>query len=81
LRVLSSNGQVFNSAGIQVATVTGTTVETPPVQPNGGGINSTLTVTLPGGGLTPGNFVEVQLLLGVNQAGRFRFFISQEALP
>jgi hypothetical protein len=81
LRVLSSTGHVFNNSGVEVATVTGTTLETPPTQANGGGLNSTLTITLPAGGLTPGQSIDVQLLLGVNQAGNFRFFISQEALP
>ena len=80
LRVLSSTG-VVTSGGSTVVTVLGTTLETPPAQPIGGGVNSTLTVTLPGGLLTPGSSVDVQLLLGVNQAGAFRFFVSQEALP
>jgi hypothetical protein len=81
LRLLSSTGIVTDSGGATVATVMGTTLETPPAQANGGGLNSTLTVTMPGGGLTPGSFLEVQMLMGVNQAGSFRFFISQEALP
>jgi hypothetical protein len=81
LRVISSTGAVTDSSGNTVVTVMGTTLQTPPAQPNGGGQNSTLTVTLPGGGLTPGSSIDVQLLLGVSQAGNFRFFISQEALP
>jgi hypothetical protein len=81
LRVLSSTGTVTDSSGNTVATVMGTTLQTPPAQPNGGGQNSSLTVTLPGGGLAPGSSIDVQLLLGVSQAGNFRFFISQEALP
>jgi hypothetical protein len=57
-----------------------TTLETPPTQANGGGYNSTLSVSLPGG-LLPGQSVDVNLTLGVKQAGTFRFLIIVEALP
>ncbi|HEX8634975.1 MAG TPA: Calx-beta domain-containing protein [Pyrinomonadaceae bacterium] len=80
LRVLSSTGAVVNSAGTTLVTVNGLTLEAP-VQPNGGGLNSTLTVTLPGGGLAPGNTIDVQFLLGVQQQGQFSFFVNVEALP
>jgi hypothetical protein len=81
LRVLSSNGVVRDSAGNQVgATINGLTLEGPP-QPNGGGLNSTLTVVLPGGGLAPGATIDVQFLLGVQEQGAFSFFINTEALP
>ncbi|MDT7603414.1 MAG: hypothetical protein QOF61_1411, partial [Acidobacteriota bacterium] len=63
--------------------VQGTTLEQPPTQPNGGGFNSSLsagTVTL-GTPLAPGASVNVQFLLGVQQRGSFRFFITIEALP
>ncbi|MCA1567468.1 MAG: cadherin-like domain-containing protein [Acidobacteria bacterium] len=80
LRVLSSTGAVTNSAGTVVVTVNGLTLE-PPTQPNGGGLNSTLTVVLPGGGLAPGNTIDVQFLLGVQEQGGFRFFVNVEALP
>lgn len=60
--------------------VRGTTVEQPPAQPLGGGLNSTATVTLPGGGLAPGASVDVQFLLGVQQEGIFRFLINVEGL-
>ncbi len=80
LRVLSSTGAVTNSAGTVVATVNGLTLEQPP-QPNGGGLNSTLTVALPGGGLAPGNSIDVQFLLGVQEQGTFKFFVNVEALP
>lgn len=64
-------------------TVQGTTLEQPPTQPNGGGYNSTLaagtiTTSTP---LAPGASVNVQFLLGVQQAGMFRFLITIEALP
>ncbi|HYP00241.1 MAG TPA: lamin tail domain-containing protein [Pyrinomonadaceae bacterium] len=80
LRVLSSNGQVRNSAGTLVVTVTGLTLEGPP-QPNGGGLNSTLTVIPPGGSLAAGSTIDVQFLLGVQEQGNFSFFVNVEALP
>jgi hypothetical protein len=80
LRVLSSTGVVRNSAGTIVRTVNGLTLEAPP-QPNGGGLNSALTVVLPGGMLAPGNSIEVQFLLGVQEQGSFSFFVNVEALP
>jgi hypothetical protein len=70
------------SAPCQV-TAKGTTLETPPAQPNGGGLNSTLavgSVTL-GTPLANGASVDVQFLLGVQQTGSFRFLIITEALP
>jgi hypothetical protein len=80
LRVLSSNGQVTTSAGTVLVTVNGLTLE-PPAQPNGGGLNSSLTVVVPGGGLAPGNTIDVQFLLGVQEQGSFSFFVNVEALP
>jgi hypothetical protein len=61
----------------------GTTVEEPPAQPNGGGLNSTLsagTVTM----MTPianGASINLQFLFGVQQGGSFRAFVIVEALP
>jgi hypothetical protein len=63
--------------------VEGTTLETPPSQPNGGGFNTTLsagTVTL-GTPLANGASVNLQFLLGIQQAGKFKFLINVEALP
>jgi hypothetical protein len=80
LRVLSSTGVVTNSQGQEVVTVTGLTVEQAPASPGGGGLNSTLTVVLPGGMLAPGNTIDVQFLLGVQQQGSFRFLVNVEAL-
>lgn len=80
LRVLSSTGAVINSAGATVVTVTGLTLEGPP-QPNGGGLNSTLTVIPPGGALAAGASIDVQFLLGVQEQGQFSFFVNVEALP
>jgi hypothetical protein len=60
--------------------VTGTTLEQPPSQPNGGGINSTLRVTL-GTPLADGASLPVNFRLGIQQIGTFRFYIIVEALP
>ncbi len=63
--------------------VEGTTLETLPNQPNGGGYNSTLsagTVTL----ATPlqnNTAVNLQFVLGIETPGTFRFYIIIEALP
>ena len=80
LRVLSSTGVVTNSQGQEVVTVTGLTVEQAPAPTGWGGLNSTLTVVLPGGMLAPGNTIDVQFLLGVQQQGSFRFLVNVEAL-
>lgn len=60
--------------------VQGTTLEQPPAQPAGGGLNSSATLTLPEGGLPPGGAVDVQFLLNVVQAGSFRFYVNVEGL-
>jgi hypothetical protein len=66
-----------------VCTMTATTLETPPTQNSGGGLNSSLavgTITL----ATPlqnGQSINVEFLLGVQQTGSFRFFLNVEALP
>lgn len=63
--------------------VAGLTLETPPSQPIGGGFNSTLsagTINLETP-LPPNSSITVNFLLGVQQTGRFRFFVNVEALP
>jgi hypothetical protein len=95
LRVLSSGNITVNvndaatcaSAGFPSApctiTVVGTTLETPPAQPLGGGNNSSVTtgtITL-GSPLAPGASVNLQFLLGVQTTGGFKFFFNIEALP
>ena len=66
--------------------VLGTTLEhpslMPPYQPNGGGFNSSLvagsiTFDYP---LPPGESVNLQFLLGIQQTGKFRFLINIEAV-
>jgi uncharacterized protein len=63
--------------------VLGTTVEQPGTltQPNGGGLNSSVTVAIPGGALAPNAPIDLHFLLGVQQGGNYRFFINVEALP
>jgi uncharacterized repeat protein (TIGR01451 family) len=64
-------------------TVLGTTLEQPPNQTGGGGLNSTIssgTITL-ANPLASGASINVQFLLGVQQTGTFRFLIIVEALP
>lgn len=77
----SSDSTVTLSNGTQVL-VRGTTVETPPQQSGGGGLNSSLGVfayslSQP---LAPGASTNVQFVLGVQQPGNFRFFINVEAI-
>ncbi|HEX6284849.1 MAG TPA: hypothetical protein VFZ71_08240, partial [Pyrinomonadaceae bacterium] len=64
-------------------TVFGTTLEQPPTQSLGGALNSSLsagTITLPTP-LAPGQSINLQFLLGVQQTGAFKFFFNIEALP
>ena len=78
------DGSNFNiSTSLGSLTVLGTTVEQPAplLQPNGGGLNSSLTVAIPGGSLAPGATIDLHFLLGVQQGGSYRFFINVEALP
>jgi len=54
-----------------------------PLQPNGGGLTSTLaagTVTS-GTPIAPGATIDLQFVLGVQQDGSFRFLVNVEALP
>ncbi|MGH9970252.1 MAG: hypothetical protein ACREBG_20990 [Pyrinomonadaceae bacterium] len=61
--------------------VRGTQLEEPPVQPNGGGWNSSLNVGFIdlGTPLNNGQSVSVQFLVGVQQLGSFRIFMNVEA--
>ncbi|HZI18137.1 MAG TPA: Ig-like domain-containing protein [Pyrinomonadaceae bacterium] len=81
--ITSSQVVVSNPCGGGNLTVEGTTLETPPAQPNGGGINSTLsagTVTL-ATPLAHNQSINLQFLTGVQQTGNFRFMVVIEALP
>ena len=61
-------------------TVRGTTLEQPPVQTLGGGINSSLTVTL-GTPLPDGDAIPVQFRLGIFEHGNYNFCVLAEGLP
>jgi hypothetical protein len=66
-----------------LVTVKGLTLETPPAQSASAATNSTVTagfITL-GTPLANGASANIQFLLGVQQAGSFRFFLNVEALP
>lgn len=64
-------------------TVKGTTLEVPPGQPNGGAFNSTFSASDVTGAtpLGPGESIELQFLLGIQQTGKYQFFVEAEALP
>jgi hypothetical protein len=64
-------------------TVQGTTLEEPPSQPNGSGFNGSMsagTVTL-ATPLANGASLNLQFLLGLQQTGLFKFYLTIEALP
>lgn len=70
-------------SGNSTITVKGTTLEQPPLQPNGGGYNSTLsagTINL-ATPLANGASIDLRFVLGIQQTGLFKFFINVEALP
>ena len=76
LRALSSDDITINGLAVK-----GLTLETPPLQPTGGGLNSTLSagaITL-AAPLTAGAKVNVQFRLGVVQGGSYRFYANIEA--
>jgi len=60
--------------------VKGTTLEEPPTQAAGGGLGSSVTVSL-GTPLANGASVNVNFLLGVEVKGSFNFYVVWEALP
>lgn len=78
--------RALNSTDIQVTVngspvdVRGTSVEEPPNQPNGGGLNSSLAVGAIdlNNQLEDGESVSVQFLLGVMQTGRFKLYVNLE---
>ncbi|MCA1616827.1 MAG: lamin tail domain-containing protein, partial [Acidobacteria bacterium] len=86
LRALTSGNlsvSVSAACGGASVQVRGTTLEAPPAQALGGGLNSTFSagavaLDTP---LAAGASINVQFLLGVEQTGDFRFFINVEALP
>jgi CSLREA domain-containing protein len=75
----SGNTMVTLSDNTTVITLYGTMINTPPNQPNAGGLNSSGEVMLPAP-LGQGAGIDVRFLLGVQQGGSFRFFVNVEAV-
>ena len=83
LRALSApdeTGLVVSGGG--TADSFGVTLEEPPAQPLGGGLNSTLAAGTisPATPLAPGDSINLTFLLGVERAGLFRFYVNVEAV-
>jgi hypothetical protein len=81
LRLTDSMDQMVTTSLGTTLTIKGTQLEQPPNQSLGGGLNTSLSVQLPTGGLANGDSVDVQFLMNVIQNGKFRFFFNVEALP
>ncbi|HYN84547.1 MAG TPA: lamin tail domain-containing protein [Pyrinomonadaceae bacterium] len=84
LRAVSSSDIMVTKTNGEVVPVQGTVLEEPPVQPNGGGWNTswapTGTINLESP-MAPGAAFNVQFLLNIQQAGTFRIVVIVEALP
>lgn len=80
LRALTSSTIEVTFTGGVGGTASGITLEEPPTQSLGGGLNSSWNVPLLGG-LAPGQTIAVNITVGVQQAGSFRFAVIIEALP
>jgi uncharacterized repeat protein (TIGR01451 family)/CSLREA domain-containing protein len=81
LRALTSSDTAANVSLLGTMIVKGTMLEQPDQTIKGGGVNSSLSVQLPEGGLAAGESIDVQFMLGVMQAGNFRFFVTVEGTP
>ncbi len=83
LRVLSSSDEAAVGTSTGPKATKATILEEPPIQPNGGGYNSSLNVPFVSSGspLANGASVNVVFRLGVNREGTYRFFFIVEALP
>src|SRR5205085_11179871 len=79
LRALDSVNISVPVTGGGTISVKGTTIEQPPAQTSGGGLNSTMVVALPAP-LGANANVAVQFVLGVQQGGNFRFLVNVEAI-
>lgn len=82
IRVLNSPTQTITLTDTTTVTAQALTLQTPPAQADGGGLNSTLaegviTTTAP---LANGASTVVEFNLGVQVNGSFRFYINVEAL-
>lgn len=76
----SSGSVVVTLSGGGTTTVRGTTLEQPPTQVNGGGFNSSMSVSL-GSPLKAGASIDLRFLFGVQQQGKFGFCAVIETLP
>jgi hypothetical protein len=74
LRMLTSTDTTANGGTIMII---GSAVQAPSDPVNGGGFNSTVTVSIPGG-LATGASINVRFLLGVAATGNFKFYINAE---
>ena len=83
LRPRSSDAIGVPLTGGSTVAVNGTTLEQPPMQPNGGGFNSSMSATsvTPTSPLPAGGSINLQFLMGVQQTGCFQFAVVAEALP
>lgn len=82
LRVLNSPTQTITLTDTSTVTAQALTLQTPPGQSNGGGLNSSLGegVITPTAPLANGASTVVEFNLGVQTPGQFRFFVNVEAL-
>ncbi len=78
LRLLNGTGTSSITVGGQPVTVKNLTVDAPAGVP-GGGLGSTLTVPLPGGGLAAGQSISVAFTFAVDKAGTFWFGYNVDA--
>lgn len=77
VRLLTSPGTTITVNGT-VIPVSGLTLEEPPTQSQGGGLNSTLVANL-STGIPKGSTFTVEILLGVNKSGIYRIAFDFEA--
>ncbi len=80
VRLLSSANNKASLSNGEAIVVRGTKLEEPPVQRNGGGLNTSVTVesVTRDNPLVPGASVAVQFVLGVQTGGSYRFFVNVE---
>ncbi|HVG38553.1 MAG TPA: hypothetical protein VM870_04660 [Pyrinomonadaceae bacterium] len=83
LRVLSSTARAVTNTASATVNLSALALQTPPTQPVGGGVNSSvgvtaITTTVP---LAAGASIDLEFTLGVMRDGPFRFIVNVEALP
>jgi hypothetical protein len=84
--ITSGDAESFINSQPRSVVIKGTILEydanTEPVQPNGGGLNSTVYANLgEDGPVLPGETLDVQFLLNVVKAGLYRFYVYVEGVP